>query len=243
MSYNPDFDDNEGAVAGDPQETDGINRADDMGPSGKESQGKFGNDDIAAEINHFLKTPRFPGDICITLTMPDTYLKKAKDKVNLALWNAYKKYARTVRRTDRYGNEFTVPGFGMFDILATLAPMVDPIKFNLILENDIKQKVAEEKGIKITDAELDYVAKHPVKSSDERKDSGDIVTCPECHGTGEIDGETCPLCLGEGRVRRVVEDVDAVEPDFDSMDINMDQIDAIMSGMKADTGDMKDGSV
>jgi hypothetical protein len=231
MSYNPDFDDNEGEVAGDPQETDGVNRAEEMGPTGKENQGKFGNEDIANEINQFLMTQRFPGDICITLSMPDTYLKKAKDKVNLALWNAYKKYARTVKRTDRNGNEYEVPGFGMFDILMTLAPLVDPIKFSVILENDIKQKVAEEKGIRISDAELDYVAKHPAKLSDERKEDGDIVTCPDCHGTGEIDGEECPLCLGEGKVRRVTEDVASVEPSFDEMDINMDQIDEIMREM------------
>lgn len=231
MSYNPDFDDNEGGVAGDPQETDGVNRAEEMGPTGKENQGKFGNEDIANEINQFLMTQRFPGDICITLSMPDTYLKKAKDKVNLALWNAYKKYARTVKRTDRHGNEYEVPGFGMFDILMTLAPLVDPIKFSVILENDIKQKVAEEKGIRISDAELDYVAKHPVKLSDERKEDSDIVTCPDCHGTGEIDGEECPLCLGEGKVRRVTEEVTAVEPSFDDMDINMDQLDEIMREM------------
>lgn len=231
MSYNPDFDDNEGEVAGDPQETDGVNRAEEMGPTGKENQGKFGNEDIANEINQFLMTQRFPGDICITLSMPDTYLKKAKDKVNLALWNAYKKYARTVKRTDRHGNEYEVPGFGMFDILMTLAPLVDPVKFSVILENDIKQKVAEEKGIRISDAELDYVAKHPVKLSDERKEDSDIVTCPDCHGTGEIDGEECPLCLGEGKVRRVTEDVASVEPSFDEMDINMDQLDEIMREM------------
>ncbi|MBR2305977.1 MAG: hypothetical protein IKA48_02095 [Fibrobacter sp.] len=231
MSYNPDFDDNEGEVAGDPQETDGVNRAEEMGPTGKENQGKFGNEDIANEINQFLMTQRFPGDICITLSMPDTYLKKAKDKVNLALWNAYKKYARTVKRTDRHGNEYEVPGFGMFDILMTLAPLVDPVKFSVILENDIKQKVAEEKGIRISDAELDYVAKHPVKLSDERKEDSDIVTCPDCHGTGEIDGEECPLCLGEGKVRRVTEDVESVEPSFDEMDINMDQLDEIMREM------------
>lgn len=229
MSYNPEFDDTEG-IAGDPQETDGVNHGDDMGPTGNEGASKFGNDDIAAEINQFLMKPRFQGDICITLTMPDTYLKKAKDKVNLALWNAYKKYARTVRRTDRYGREYDVPGFGMFDILMTLAPMVDPNKFNLILENDIKQKVAEEKGIKITDAELDYVAKHPAKLG-EKKDDGDIVICPDCHGTGEVDGEECPLCLGEGRVRRVSEDVESVETDFDDMDIDMDQLDEIMREM------------
>ena len=231
MSYNPDFDEAEEGYAGDPQETDGVNRADDMGPTGKENQGKFGNEDIANEINQFLMTQRFPGDICITLSMPDAYLKKAKDKVNLALWNAYKKYARTVHRTDRHGNEYDVPGFGMFDILMTLAHLVDPIKFSLILENDIKQKVAEEKGIRISDAELDYVAKHPVKLSDDRRDEGDIVTCPECHGTGEVDGEECPLCLGEGKVRKVVEEVDSVEPNFDEMDINMDQIDQIMQEM------------
>jgi len=231
MSYNASFDDNDGVIAGDPQETDGVNRAEEMGPSGKEGQGKFGNDDIAEEINQFLMKQRFPGDICITLSMPDTYLKKAKDKVNLALWNAYKKYARTVRRTDRAGNTYDVPGFGMFDIVMTLAHLVDPVKFSLILETDIKQKIAEEKGIRISDAELDYIAKHPVKLPDERKEDGDIVTCPECHGTGEIDGEVCPMCLGEGRVRRVTEEVDAVEPNFDEMDINMDQLDEIMQEM------------
>ena len=234
MSYNPDFDDNEGGVAGDPQETDGVNRAEDMGPTGKENQGKFGNEDIANEINQFLMTQRFPGDICITLSMPDTYLKKAKDKVNLALWNAYKKYARTVKRTDRHGNEYEVPGFGMFDILMTLAPLVDPIKFSVILENDIKQKVAEERGIKISDEELEYVASHPLKDGDSGsgEQSGDIVECPECHGTGEVDGEECSLCLGQGKVRRVVEDVPQAETDLDHMDLDINAINELMGALE-----------
>lgn len=220
MTYNTE---EEEKFDGDPQETDGVNREDDIDTSGKNS--KLGDKDIAHEIDEFLKKPRFPGDICITLKMPDNYMKKARDKLNLALWNAYRKYARTVTRTDRYGNEYEVPGFGMFDILITLDSYVDPVKLSAVLDNDIKQKVAEERGIRISDDELDYVAKHPGTTRAD-KDSADIVECPECHGTGEVDGEECSLCLGQGKVARVVDDVPAVEPDDEEIDLA--QLDSMM---------------
>ena len=216
MHYNNEAYEDDG-FSGEPQESDGVIHGDEMGPSGSDAQDDYGKDDIAGEINNFLKQPRFPGDICITLSMPESYLKKAKDKVNLALWNAHKKYARTCRRKDRDGKEYDVPGFGMFDILLTLSPFVDPIKLNAILDNEIKQVVAKERGIHISDEELDYVVKHPVGSAEKKDDS--IVTCPECHGSGEIDGEECPLCLGQGKVMRVVEDVPQAEGDFDSMNV------------------------
>ena len=77
MTYNEDEDE---GFAGDPQESDGVNHGDEMGPSGSDAHRKVGDDDIAAEIDRFLKTPRFNGDICVTLSMPDTYMKKARDK-------------------------------------------------------------------------------------------------------------------------------------------------------------------
>lgn len=228
MRYGEEYADNDG-LSGDPQETDGINRGDEMGPSGSEAQRKFGVDDIVGEINAFLQTSRFPGDICITLKMPDSYLKKAKDKVNLAIWQVYNKYARPERIME---DSTKVPGFGMVDIVLALAPHVDANKFTLILENDIKQKMAAEKNIKITDSELDYVAKHPVKVGEKRlEEQPDIVDCPECGGTGEVNGKPCRLCLGEGKVRRVVEDVPSIEPDLSNIDIDMDQIDEIMQEM------------
>jgi hypothetical protein len=231
MTYNEDEDE---GFAGDPQESDGVNHGDEMGPSGSDAHRKVGDDDIAAEIDRFLKTPRFNGDICVTLSMPDTYLKKARDKLNLALWNAHRKYARMCKRRDADGNEYDVPGFGMFDILLTLSPYVDPVKLSAILDNDIKQKVAEERGIKISDEELEYVASHPLKDGDScgGEQSGDIVECPECHGTGEVDGEECSLCLGQGKVRRVVEDVPQTENDLDQMDLDINAINELMGALE-----------
>lgn len=257
MNYTADIDDSE-HVAGDPQETDGVNREDEMGPSGSDAHKKTGDDDIAGEIDEFLRTPRFQGDICITLSMPDTYLKKAKDKINLALWNAYNKYARTVERVDSHGNTKTIPGFGMKEIVMTLASRVDPVKFAQILENDVKQKIAEESGIKISDAELEYVAKHPIKFSDSVDDEMDgasnagpapsavsasvttsIVDCPECNGSGKVNGSKCRLCLGKGRVNCIVETIPAAAIEAEeeslrgkisSMDINMDEIENMLDG-------------
>ena len=204
MSYNGEYEENED-VAGEPQDTDGVNREDGTGSAGSDAQRKFGNEDIAGEITRFMMTPRFPGDICITFTMPDAMLKKARDKLNLALWNAYKKYARTVERTDRDGNKYTVPGFGMRDIVMTLANEVDPQKFSQVLDIDIKQKIAEEMNIKITDDELEYVAKHPV--DEKKKHRAGEVDCPVCNGLGKVHGtEACPLCGGTGSVKQKVAD-------------------------------------
>ena len=228
MNYNNEAYEDEGFL-GDVQETDGVIHGDEMGTPGSEVGNNTGNDDIAGEIEQFMRTPRFPGDVCVTLSMPDAYLKKARDKLNLALWNAHRKYARTVRRVDRTGREYEVPGFGMMDILLTLTPMVDPVKLSAVLDTDIKQLLAREKGISISDEELDYVAKHPGEAMEAKKED-DIVTCPECHGTGEVDGDECPLCLGQGKVRRVVEEVKPAEPagEFDDMEIGADGLDELM---------------
>lgn len=207
MSYNSDYEENEDAAAGEPQETDGINRGDDMGASGSDAQKKFGNEDIASEIKRFLMTPRFTGDTCITFNMPDAVLKKARDKINLALWNAYKKYARTVERTDRNGNVYKVPGFGMHDIVMTLVNEVDPQKFAQVLDIEIKQKIAEELNIKISDDELEYVAKHPVDEEKKKRRKAGEVECPVCCGMGKVHGtEVCPLCAGTGTVKQKVAD-------------------------------------
>ena len=228
MNYNNEAYEDEGFL-GDVQETDGVIHGDEMGTPGSEVGNNTGNDDIAGEIEQFMRTPRFPGDVCVTLSMPDAYLKKGRDKLNLALWNAHKKYARTCRRVDRSGKEYEVPGFGMMEILLTLTHMVDPVKLSALLDIDIKQLLAKEQGIRISDEELDYVTRHPGEAMDGRKDDS-IVTCPECHGSGEVDGEECPMCLGQGKVRRVVEEVRPVDADtdLDSMDIGDEGLDELI---------------
>ena len=215
MAYSTDDENN----SGEGQNTDGVFRQDDMGPESGNAGFKVRNAEIREEIDEFLKTPRFDGDVCVTLTMPDTCIRKAKDKLNMAIWRVYDKY---------HG-----PGLGMFDILVALEPRIDAVKLNAMLDMNTRLVVAKEKGISISEDELEFIAKHPGNFRDKNAD-GDIVECPECHGTGEVDGEECSLCLGEGRVRRVVGDVpvaDDDDEDMDEMDIELD-IDQMESMLK-----------
>ena len=198
---------------GEAQQSDGVVHGDEMGPTCDDAHAQKGKKGISDEINAFLMQPRFDGDICITLSMPESYLKKARDKVNQALWKVY----------DKYKN----PGFGMFDVLLTLEPLVDVVKLNAVLDMDVKLLVAKEKGIRTTEDELEYVVKHP--AGDRKKTDGDIVECPTCHGTGEVDGSECPMCLGNGKVVRVVGDVPRVDSDSDEdAELNMDELEAML---------------
>lgn len=214
MAYSTDDDNG----IGEEQTTDGVFRQDDMAPETGNTGFKVRNAEIREEIDEFLKAPRFDGDICVTLTMPDTCIRKAKDKLNMAIWRVYDKY---------HG-----PGLGMFDILVALEPRIDAVKLNAMLDMNTRLVVAKEKGINISEDELEFIAKHPGNFREKNPD-GDIVECPECHGTGEVDGEECSLCLGEGRVRRVVGDVQPAEDDddvdeLDDMDMDIDQMESML---------------
>ena len=41
---------------------------------------------IREVFDEYLKTPRFPGDACLVLTMPEATLKKYSEKINAGLW-------------------------------------------------------------------------------------------------------------------------------------------------------------
>ena len=48
---------------------------------------------LVSEINKFLSTPpRFDGDMAVVLTMPESYLRKARAKLNEAIHVVYERY-------------------------------------------------------------------------------------------------------------------------------------------------------
>ena len=47
------------------------------------------NESILNVFDEYLKTPRFDGDACIVLTMPEATLKKYSEKINAGLWWMY----------------------------------------------------------------------------------------------------------------------------------------------------------
>lgn len=96
-------------------------------------------------IDSFLKTPRFEGDACIVLSMPDATLKKHREKVNSALWYVYNRYCKK--------------DFGMMELLVAIERMVDATKLTTILDNDIKLLVAKERGIVVSEDDLEIAAK------------------------------------------------------------------------------------
>ena len=96
-------------------------------------------------IDSFLKTPRFEGDACIVLSMPDATLKKHREKVNSALWYVYNRYCKK--------------DFGMMELLVAIERMVDATKLTTILDNAIKLLVAKERGIVVSEDDLEIAAK------------------------------------------------------------------------------------
>lgn len=164
---------------------------------------------IIDEINRILMTPRFDGDTCVILNMPENAIKKAKDKLNYALWKVYNKRKN--------------PGYGMFDILCAIEGMFDAKKLNAMLDNDVKLLVAKERGIEISIEELEYLVKHPYIPDDNEKK---IIMCPVCHGTGinHETGEECEACLGEGKVMVVDEGND----DEDEIDLSDEEFAKLM---------------
>ena len=194
MAYN-EFDDNDDIGGNIENGENDAQESPEMPDFTKESS----TSTIMGEINKILMTPRFDGDACVILSMPESTIKKAKNKLNYALWKVYHKRMN--------------PGFGMFEILCAIESMLDAKKLNAMLDNDVKLQIAKEKNINISVEELDYLVKHPYIPEDNEKK---IIMCPDCHGTGinHQTGEDCETCQGEGKVMVVEDDTIPEEEDL-----------------------------
>ncbi|MCQ2123298.1 MAG: hypothetical protein MJZ25_03855 [Fibrobacter sp.] len=119
---------------------------------------------IVAKLDEYLMKPRFDGDSCIILNMPENIIKKNKEKLNAAIWDLYKTYASK--------------GFGMFDILVAVETMVDAVKLSAILDTDIKLLLARERSIEISEQELEMVVVNSTskRAKNAEDDDNDIVT-------------------------------------------------------------------
>lgn len=102
------------------------------------------NKEILRVFNEYLKTPRFDGDACVVLTMPEATLKKYSEKLNAGIWWMY--------------NKFKKKNFGMMAILVAIETMVDATKLAAMLDMDIKLLVAKENGISATEADIERAA-------------------------------------------------------------------------------------
>lgn len=99
---------------------------------------------LVSEINKFLSSPpRYDGDMAIVLTMPESYLKKGRAKLNEAIHVVY----------DRY-KEY---GVTMLTILCAIESVVESSKLGPLVDNDIKLMIAAEQGIEISVEELERV--------------------------------------------------------------------------------------
>ena len=115
---------------------------------------------IVDVLDSYLKTPRFDGDACIVLSMPDATLKKHKEKLNSALWWFYKRYCKK--------------DFGMMEILVAVEKMVDATKLTTMLDNDIKMVVAKERGLVVTEDDLELAAKSAGSKKSEKVEEAPI---------------------------------------------------------------------
>ena len=109
---------------------------------------------IVDVLNAYLKTPRFPGDACIVLSMPDATLKKYKEKLNNGLWWFYTRYCKK--------------DFGMMEILVAVEKMVDATKLTTMLDTDIKMLVAKERGLVVTEEDLENAMKSATSKKAEK---------------------------------------------------------------------------
>ena len=99
---------------------------------------------LVSEVNKFLSSPpRYDGDMAIVLTMPESYLKKGRAKLNEAIHVVY----------DRY-KEY---GVTMLTILCAIESVVESSKLGPLVDNDIKLMIAAEQGIEISVEELERV--------------------------------------------------------------------------------------
>jgi hypothetical protein len=123
------------------------------------------NEWIRKMFNDYLKQPRFDGDVCLVLTMPEATLKKYSEKINACLWWMYNTYCKK--------------DFGMMQLLVALEKMIDATKLASMLDMDIKLLVAKESGIAATEADIELAASktehegemdEPIKMSKELSD-------------------------------------------------------------------------
>ena len=99
---------------------------------------------LVSEINKFLSTPpRFDGDMAVVLTMPESYLRKARAKLNEAIHVVYERYKDY--------------GVTMLTILCAIESVVESEKLGPLIDNDIKLMIAADKGIDISVEELERV--------------------------------------------------------------------------------------
>lgn len=209
MSYN-EYDD---GIMGDAQDGDGVNRANGYLQEASDNGNNVSERELVDELNAILMAPRYDNDMCVTLTMPVQTLKKAKEKINFAVVKVFERHKS--------------PDFHLFDVLVALESMVDASVISAILDMDLKRMIANDRGIEITDQQLEDIASGKVSTKIPEAPNGDIVTCPKCGGSGEIDGDECPLCRGIGKVRKVVgpvDDQDDYEDDLGDLD-SMDGLD------------------
>lgn len=102
------------------------------------------NESILNVFDEYLKTPRFDGDACIVLTMPEATLKKYSEKINAGLWWMYNKYCKK--------------DFGMMQLLVAIEKMVDATKLAAMLDMDIKLLLAKEAGISASETDIEKAA-------------------------------------------------------------------------------------
>lgn len=114
-------------------------------PSNKINMSKEADTELlVSEINKFLSAPpRYEGDMAVVLTMPESYLKKARAKLNEAIHVVY----------DRYKDY----GVTMLSILCAIESVVESAKLGPLVDNDIKLIIAADKGIDISVDELERV--------------------------------------------------------------------------------------
>ena len=111
------------------------------------------NGKIREVFNEYLKTPRFDGDACIVLTMPEATLKKYSEKINVGLWWMYNKYCKK--------------DFGMMQLLVAIEKMVDATKLAAMLDMDIKLLIAKEAGINASETDIEDAATRTEAADDE----------------------------------------------------------------------------
>ena len=128
---------------------------------------------IVDVIDSYLKTPRFEGDACIVLSMPDATLKKYREKLNSALWFVYDRYCKK--------------DFGMMELLVAVERMVDANKLTAILDNNIKMLVAKERGIVVSEDDLEIAAKSAGSKKVEKEDEPVEEEAPKYTTTNDED--------------------------------------------------------
>ena len=119
--------------------------ADSNVPEGASSLSKEAETELlVSEINAFLSAPpRYEGDMAVVLTMPESYLKKARAKLNEAIHVVY----------DRYKDY----GVTMLTRLCAIERAVESAQLGPLVDNDIKLMIAADKGIEISVEDLERV--------------------------------------------------------------------------------------